>query len=137
MECNKKNMELWVKALRSKRFKQGRSVLHHVSSDTYCCMGVASVVAIESGINIDVRPSLGGGNYTRYDDSTAFMPKSVQKWLGLNLDDPVIGFSTIGINVHAVNANDKLKWSFEKIASELEKTYGLKTPWYRKMFRRV
>jgi hypothetical protein len=35
----------WVKALRSGRYKQGRTQLHNPKNNTYCCLGVLADVA--------------------------------------------------------------------------------------------
>jgi hypothetical protein len=35
----------WVAALRSKKYKQGRAELYDTIEDTYCCLGVAEIVA--------------------------------------------------------------------------------------------
>ena len=41
----KKFKEEWIAALRSGEYKQGKNQLNNRHSDTYCCMGVACVVA--------------------------------------------------------------------------------------------
>lgn len=35
----------WIKALRSRKFKQGQQLLHHEGSNEYCCLGVLCAVA--------------------------------------------------------------------------------------------
>jgi hypothetical protein len=35
----------WVKALRGRKFKQGRQMLHNGTGNEYCCLGVLCVVA--------------------------------------------------------------------------------------------
>jgi hypothetical protein len=45
------NAKKWVTALRSGRFKQGRSVLNQ-GDRALCCLGVACEVAIEAGVPV-------------------------------------------------------------------------------------
>lgn len=37
---NEKIKKLWISALRSGKYKQGRTVLHDPIENTYCCLGV-------------------------------------------------------------------------------------------------
>lgn len=45
-----KNAKLWVKALRSGKYKQAQRQLK--DGDAYCCLGVACVLAAKSGIKV-------------------------------------------------------------------------------------
>jgi len=40
MKMRKKDKEIWVKALRSGEYKQGRKKLYNEKTDSYCCLGV-------------------------------------------------------------------------------------------------
>ena len=35
---------VWIKALKSKKYKQGKLTLHRKKNDSYCCLGVANKV---------------------------------------------------------------------------------------------
>lgn len=49
---NKTIKNLWVKALRSGKYKQGRSALCHggPQGPCYCCLGVLSDLAVKQGV---------------------------------------------------------------------------------------
>ena len=106
MEPNKRNIRKWVKALRSGKFRQGQGVL--VGKDdnrhtTYCCLGVACVVAGEKPKDLK--------EFIR-------LTKHTMAWLGLSLPNPKIGEST-----YAIDANDRKGLSFRQIADLIEKRY--------------
>lgn len=69
------NQLTWIKSLESGEFTQGRGRLQE--GDTYCCLGVACIVAGRLGVEIDTEPdgSLRGGELDDYPD--------VRKWLAL------------------------------------------------------
>lgn len=83
------NIKKWVTALRSDKYKQGRSALRRGRYDSgFCCLGVAcDVYHLETG--------LGGWYFDGEADSWNFrspndrsnqvMPEDVGKWLGLDL----------------------------------------------------
>lgn len=75
------NAKKWVAALRSGKFKQGKGSLGDCG--LYCCLGVACELAIENGVNINVKDE---GGRKSYDGAWATVPESVEKWLGLNED---------------------------------------------------
>ena len=106
MEPNKRNIRKWVKALRSGKFRQGRGAL--VGKDdnrhtTYCCLGVACVVAGEKPKDL-----VGVGELT----------ERTMAWLGLSDGNPEIGEFN-----YAIWANDSDKRSFRQIADLIEKRY--------------
>ncbi len=113
MKSNPENIKLWIKALRSGRFKQGRGML--APKDLFCCLGVACEVAIENDVTAKKTPLNGA---FRYDKQLAHLPTSVRKWLGIARINPILnaGFS-------ASILNDARGWDFNQIADAIEKTY--------------
>lgn len=73
---------LWIEALRSGRFKQGKGRLARVEEAgvEYCCLGVGCEVYIEQGRGL--RKKLSGGGYL-YGDCGGTLPEIVRDWLGL------------------------------------------------------
>lgn len=112
---NTKNIRLWVNALRSGKYTQGVGCLHDFNKNTFCCLGVACEVARENGVQMEVA-ELGGGDI-EYDNDSAFLPASVQHWLGLDNGNPRLGEYT------ATELNDGFGASFGAIADCVEKAY--------------
>lgn len=111
---NKEHIKLWIEALRSGKYTQVRNVLNFQSM--YCCLGVACEVAIENGINVNVKSTNG---FVVYDNESNYLPESVSAWLEL-APDPQVGPE---LGLRAIRANDELRWTFTQIADSLEKVY--------------
>lgn len=71
----------WVEALRSGEYKQGKGFL--TIDGKYCCLGVACELAVADGVPVTVQK----GFTTVYDGTSVLLPESVQKWLGLSVDN--------------------------------------------------
>jgi hypothetical protein len=79
--------DMWLAALRSGNYRQGRSMLHGVPDDgppTFCCLGVLCDLARTEGV-IERRlwTDNNGLAYYHYDVATAYLPLSVIKWAGI------------------------------------------------------
>jgi hypothetical protein len=119
------NAKKWVAALRSGRFEQGRWKLHFLGNgvaepDSYCCLGVACVLAIESGIQLD---TVDAGGLRRYADpggqgSINYLPETVQAWLGLSNSQGLYKGENYKVQSLA-DDNDKRK-TFSEIADIIE-----------------
>ena len=101
---NKRIKKLWVKALRSGKYKQGRGRLRRRSGSvvTYCCLGVLCEVAKSEGV------------ISRYTGSDGFPIDKILKWAELPDDNPRLNRS------RATVLNDS-GMSFEHIADRIEK----------------
>ena len=82
-EDMKEARRLWVEALRSGEYEQGRKVL--CMKNEFCCLGVACDLFVKSRPNV-IRVKVDDDGITTYGHSRFYMPKSVQEWLGLNSD---------------------------------------------------
>jgi len=102
---NKRVKKMWIKALRSDEFKQGRDQLKNGrgKSATYCCLGVLCEVAKREGV------------IRSYRGSSGFLPFKVMWWAGLTQMDPVMGRTS------AVKLNDTLRKTLSQIADRIEK----------------
>ena len=104
---NRENMIKWVKALQSDRFPQGQHRLatkdlrveESKQNWAYCCLGVACEVALEDGVDMDVKgPYLFNGSYMSrksYDNHSVDLPERVLGWLGLRLSDEDVALPTV------------------------------------------
>lgn len=76
VEVVKERVKLWVEALRSGNFRQGRGYMrieHEYSSASYCCLGVAMEVAYANGCPRNAYANWG---------KTSLMPEEVRDWYG-------------------------------------------------------
>ena len=131
---DKARLKLWLDALVSGRFKQGKRKLR--VGDTHCCLGVACVVSSENGgpgadllepRRVDgIRPEDESAHYTPSDE--------VNRWFGLFLNDGHWRADELGVdpadvndkfNVAAANMNDMLEWPFERIAEAFAKKFDI------------
>lgn len=73
---NAEPIKLWIKALRSGDYDQGKRTLYDSIDDTYCCLGVACRIFPDSKPNyLDHTPN---------NLATAIMPEKVAEWLGIS-----------------------------------------------------
>jgi hypothetical protein len=121
LPSDKTNMRLWVAALRSRVYEQGKE--HLRKGGKYCCLGVACEVALAAGVRLTVKNTLGDA--TSYNGRLSYLPAEMTQWLGVECDADGDVHVTPEECLTATSANDTLGWSFERIADELEKTYGL------------
>lgn len=117
-------------ALRSGDYTQGNGALHSLNAQTgahtYCCLGVATELAVDAGI---LSPGLQQrGSSFHYlagpcplGDSNTFPPQVVWDWLGLETPDPV--FTIDGLPWKASELNDDLGFTFAEVADLIEAQY--------------
>jgi hypothetical protein len=129
---------LWLEALRSDRFRQGKSYLAQVEDGVtkHCCLGVLCEVAIEAGVDIErkQRRTLPVNDLTGYDyDGCMSMPpEAVTLWAyGTDVgvysavieEEVEMSFTAAEVVAKAVEftaLNDDREWSFEQIAQAIE-----------------
>lgn len=143
MKVNKERLSLWIEALESDEFQQGTGALKTLprldGSAKYCCLGVATEVAIANGLQLNNIDQEKIHEYNRssgqelnptdgknlFEIERAFLPSSVIEWYGLTGGDPEVGRTPTGISVSATDANDRQCWTFTQIAAALRSTYGI------------
>lgn len=112
MRINRRQLEIWINALRSGEFKQGYNQLQ--KGDTYCCLGVACKVLIpEHKLEIDE----DGDMYGIMPGIQSYCPK----WL-----DEIAEDFTNKTGRELPNLNDAAGLTFDEIADLLEAVYILK-----------
>jgi hypothetical protein len=79
--------DLWVRALRSHLFPQGRGALRQ--GDRRCALGVLVEIAIQDGVRMEqaVHPENGA---ISYDGQYGSLPPAVATWAGLQDADPAV-----------------------------------------------
>ena len=102
--------KIWIEALRSGEYEQGRYCLENIEGQ-FCCLGVLSHIAWKNGI---CERSFTNNYMIKYDDSKGFLPPSVMKWAGLKERSPIIKEKTLSLY------NDS-ESSFSEIADLIEK----------------
>ena len=126
--------KLWVDALRSGDYEQGKYQLAKTGDDgvtRYCCLGVLCDLAVKAGV-IDA-PEIVDGSHS-YADPFPFdsgyrngtdLPARVLEWAGIDNPNPMIATladsAITDYKVRASYANDSFQWTFERIAAEIEK----------------
>lgn len=88
--------QLWIDALRSGDYEQGKGTLTYIGGDGKeldCCLGVLCKVAIANGVKVKVDKDL---DRLRYDDVTAYIPDSVMEWADMADGDPELA----GVDPH-------------------------------------
>lgn len=103
MAMNKRIKQRWIKALRGGRYKQGKGCLKQRLPDgpRHCCLGVLEELAVKDGV---IKRITG-----------MFLTKKVQKWAGLDGQNPTLG------TMSAAFLNDDANKSFDFIANRIEK----------------
>ena len=109
------NAKKWVAALRSGKFKQGRSYLQ--MGDNYCCLGVACVIAKESGVYINMERGLDKSGASCWGNDIYELPSQVRDWLNLSTDIGTFRLNTKRSSL--VDLNDDGK-TFLEIADIIE-----------------
>lgn len=108
--------EIWVDALRSGDYKQGKHALHNNSEDKYCCLGVlCDLYGREKGYKKNWK---NNGEFNRSHDAD-YLPIRVMKWAGLNTTLPRVSIK--GEPKSLATLNDGSGYGFKRIAHIIER----------------
>ena len=106
--------KLWLKALRSGKFKQGKNALNRNSH--YCCLGVACEVFKEHLSTIKKYETS-----VEYDGEFGQLPLAINNLLRLyNVEGDIFPFSGGGKLKSLVDLNDRYGKTFSEIADIIE-----------------
>lgn len=126
---------LWVKALRSGIFTQGREFLARRKANRWyhCCLGVGCEVAVIQGLDIQVKE--GTSSYRTltvksYDNEKCTLPPRVREWYGIPDVDVMLPLGVLDFYESdevdsAAEANDAHRLSFDQIADLIVARFGL------------
>ena len=114
---NKNVKRLWLEALRSGEYKQGRGLLR--DGNKYCCLGVLCDI---------YRQRVGGswfGIYTvfhdrRGDENASFLPRDVGRWAELPLRPNVEGVLLSSLNDGVAEPYCATRLNFDEIADLIQ-----------------
>lgn len=129
--------DLWIKALRDGKRKQGYGQLRR--NDEHCCLGVLSELGFEAGIcsrtevNV-VETDDDTGKDVEYIEfrygwhkETAFLPSEIMEWAGLESNNGIFRITNEdGYNYSSeslVSLNDSEKFTFAQIADYVEEHF--------------
>jgi len=104
----------WIAALRSGDYAQGKGYL--ATGHKFCCLGVLCELAVADVIinkYDDISNIRWYGN--NYDEECTTLPAAVQRWAGLDSDDPYI--ETEENTLAAIN---DAGYTFEQIANLID-----------------
>ena len=96
----------WITALRSGEYKQGTEALYDNFDNTYCCLGVACIVAGLTKESIDGEAIILKSNLPIKNN----IPKEL---IGETIDNSFVQI--------LIDRNDHKKWSFKQIADYIQK----------------
>lgn len=123
-------MKMWTDALRSGKYKKGRSrlcVVKKNNSKKYCCLGVLCDLYNhynEIKINVGDDPLNSAGHCIRFDGASAMLPSSVVSWAGMKSDGGFFQNSSGGTQaLYAINDCPVKKPSFKRMADIIEKNW--------------
>jgi hypothetical protein len=130
---NRERVQLLVDALRSGEYEQARGALirqnHIDGSRSYCCLGVACVVAAGQGLPLTfvepVEPDLASNVVSVLVSGDVFnslLPPSVMEWFGFDEMDPYLFTASEGHSGSASVFNDEGS-TFEQLADMFEEAF--------------
>ncbi|SRR6266404_5786977 len=109
----KESVKLWIEALRSGKYRQGKGQLN--VKESMCCLGVACELFIQNGGTLS-REVIHGDD-VRYGGDDYYTPKAVKEWLGLRDQRGDFGGVFEGKSLSSMNDNGQ---SFAQIADLIE-----------------
>lgn len=124
--------KLWIDALLSGEYEQGRGVLCRVDDGKkeWCCLGVLTDLAIKAGIVMEITMSDSNDpnnpNAVFFDDTHEKLPVKVQQWSGLETDLGEYSYEDINIDDEDIVVDQTLAedndngTTFEQLASIIE-----------------
>lgn len=130
-------VQRWVTALRSGKYKQARDQLHitdltnadgSVTESSYCCLGVLCDISKAGKWSRDTY-IMPNGLYLDQDFEGVYMDMDQPAGVALAARVQPLPFN-MAKNLHErlINYNDIKKYSFNRIAYELERHFKLKAP---------
>lgn len=127
---NSEIKKLWISALRSGEYQQGYNYLAVNQGDSvhFCCLGVLCDLAKQHGVVENNQDEYGRYSYgTSSSLSDVVLPKGVQEWAGLTVDNPELEANLNNedeeefvAKVRLAELNDDHGFDFKKLAKLIE-----------------
>ena len=118
--------DMWVNALESGEYEQGRLVLHQKvnGKEKFCCLGVLCDLYVENVGDIGVYFDDVTGNY-HYGGEIRVLPDKVMDWAGLynRTGDGVLDGKNVGVPLSVLN--DTYRSTFKEIAQAIKEAEHL------------
>lgn len=121
--------DIWIKALRSGKYKQGKYVLH-TDDNKFCCLGVLCDVYNKEQkknkkktLKVSCADNDDGLKCFKYNNECSYLPKIVRDWAGIKSDRGYLEIeedytdSLAGLNDGDIDTNGK---TFKQIAKIIE-----------------
>lgn len=124
---NQRNLQLWLDALRSGEYEQGKGYLN--KDGKLCCLGVLCEVAIADGVDLVKEPESDLPTVIGYSGCVTSPPGNVRTWLTgeegwQDIPRPMVDLNGDMERTNVVRLNDSMGWTFERIADALEANYS-------------
>lgn len=122
---NQEIKKLWVNALRSGNYRQGKYMLHNISENAYCCLGVLCDIALK---NIQIKTVIveskkSPDKYMVFGDNQnkQFLPQEIVLWAGIK-DNPEMLITDAYFDrlVAITDLNDYTEYNFSQLADLIE-----------------
>jgi hypothetical protein len=130
---NEQVKDIWVKALRSSDYTQGRLFLHLAETkhtvESFCCLGVLCDLSLKNSSLPIIRSLNEDDGIIRYDRSSEGLPLSVMAWAELKFSNPDVTVVDHSIEWHKESKTTSLAElndggaSFSEIADIIEKNW--------------
>jgi hypothetical protein len=124
--------DLWIKALKSGKYKQGKYVLH-TDDNKFCCLGVLCDVynkeqkkSKKKTLKVSNDDNDDGLKCFKYNNECSYLPKAVRDWAGIQSDRGYLEIeedytdSLAGLNDGDIDTKGK---TFKQIANIISKYY--------------
>lgn len=127
----KKVANIWIKALRSGKYKQGRSTLR-TDDDKFCCLGVLCDLYTKDrktkkkkSIKVSKTATYNGNEDKacyKYGNTYDFLPSEVRKWAGMRSKSGLLEIDGSYLNLAILNDGESYlgRKSFKEIANIIE-----------------
>lgn len=130
---NEQVKDIWVKALRSSDYTQGRLFLHLAETkhtpESFCCLGVLCDLSLKNSSLPIIRTVNEEEGIVRYDRSSEGLPLSVMSWAEIKFSNPDVTVVDDSKEWHQKSKTTSLAElndggaSFSKIADIIEKNW--------------
>lgn len=98
--------ELWIAALESGDYRQGRLALK--DDGKYCCLGVLCELASRAiSLEVEVEVDYDDNSTTSYDGETGYLPLSVQEWAEID--------NKVGRLSNSIQDENGIHWSLSQL----------------------